>query len=83
MLPEKVEANQRIRRTQAELGLDDVGTLPFLCECVDVRCRTLTRLTAEDYDAVRSESGTCIVARGHAYRGRVVREGDGYTVVEH
>lgn len=82
MIPEKIDANARIRQTQQELGLGGVRKLPFLCECDDVRCRTLMQLTAAEYDLARAAGDRCIVARGHPFHGRVVLDGDGYAVVE-
>jgi hypothetical protein len=82
VVPQKVEANERIRRTQTELGLGAADRLPFLCECDDVLCRTLVRLTPVEYESARSSGDRCIVVRGHPYRGRVVLDGDGYAVIE-
>ena len=83
MLREKVEANERIRVAQAELGLGDSQRLPFLCECADVACRTVIRLTVAEYADVRAADGRCVVAEGHSHDGRVVTSGEGYLVAEH
>jgi hypothetical protein len=77
----KVEANERIRATQEELGIDHGRPLPFLCECDDVACRTIIRVTAADYGDAR-EAGRYVVAEGHPGIGRVVSGGEGYAVVE-
>jgi len=77
----KVEANERIRATQEELGIDDGNRLPFLCECDDSACRTIVRVTAAEYGEARS-SGWYVVATGHPGARRVVSGGDGYAVVE-
>lgn len=83
MLPEKVEANERIREAQVELGVGDGDKLPFLCECDDVSCRELIRLTSAEYGAVRESAGRYVVVEGHSWDGRVVTGGEGYLVAEH
>jgi hypothetical protein len=77
----KVEANERIRATQVELGIDDGSSLPFLCECEDTACRAVIRLTATAYSEARA-AGRYIVAETHPGGGRVVASGEGYAVVE-
>ena len=81
MLPAKVAANEEIRRAQIEIGVEADQPLPFLCECLDVGCRALVRLLPSTYAEVRAEEN-CIVLGGHPFVGRVVREGDGYMIVE-
>ena len=82
MLSEKVDANDRIRAKQTELGLPGDDALPFLCECHDVTCRALVRLTGAEYAEVRSSPGRCVVADGHPHGGRVVITGNGYVVAD-
>jgi hypothetical protein len=82
MLSEKVAANEEIRATQVELGVGDDGPLPFLCECDDVACRTVVRLTSAAYAEARASSGRCVVVEGHSYDGRVISAGEGYVVAE-
>jgi hypothetical protein len=77
----KVEANERIRATQEELGINLGNRLHFLCECDDATCRTIIRATASEYGEARS-SGWYVVASGHPGVRRVVSGGDGYAVVE-
>jgi hypothetical protein len=81
VLPPKVEANERIHQTQAELGIGDSDRLPFLCECDDVRCHAIVRLTRREYQTVRS-AGRCLIAQGHAPAEKVAFEGNGYAVIE-
>jgi len=81
MRPAKVEANERIRATQVELGIDSGNLLPFLCECDDTACRSVIRLNATAYGEVRA-AGRFVVAETHSGGGRVVSSGDGYAVVE-
>jgi hypothetical protein len=79
---EKVAANERIRETQAELGLGDGDRLPFLCECEDVACRTLIRLTSAEYREVRAGPDRFVLVEGHPHEGRIVSGGEGYLVAE-
>jgi hypothetical protein len=77
----KVEANERIRATQEELGIDSGNRLPFLCECDDAACRTIVRVTASEYTGART-AGRYVVYDGHPATGRVVTAGDGYAIIE-
>lgn len=82
MVREKLAANERIRATQIELGLDDESSLPFLCECDDLSCRTIIRLTAAAYGEARATPHRYVVAAGHPYEGHTVASGEAYVVVE-
>jgi hypothetical protein len=82
VVPEKVAANGRIRATQIALGLGDEDLLPFLCECDDVRCRKVIRLSTADYAEARASSRRCVVVDGHPHLGRAVARGAGYLIVE-
>jgi hypothetical protein len=83
MLREKVEANERIRTAQIELGIGDGDRVPFLCECDDVRCRSLIRMTTAEYGEARATATRCVVLEGHAGGdGRVVKVGEGYILLE-
>ena len=77
----KIEANERIRATQEELGIDSGNPLPFLCECDDATCRTIVRVSASEYTGART-AGRYLVHDGHPTTGRVVITGDGYVIVE-
>jgi hypothetical protein len=65
VLPEKVEANESLRVRQSELGLPPEQALPFLCECDDVTCRAIIRLTAAEYEAIRATHDRCVCVEGH------------------
>jgi hypothetical protein len=82
MVPEKVAANGRIRATQIELGMGEADPLPFLCECDDVSCRSVIRLSAAAYAETRASPDRCAVVDGHPHGGRAVGHGTGYLVVE-
>jgi hypothetical protein len=82
VVSEKVAANEEIRATQLQLGLGDGRSLPFLCECDDVLCRSLVRLTAAEYAEARAVPSRRIVAEGHSHEGAVVARGAGYVIAE-
>jgi hypothetical protein len=73
------EANEEIRRVQKDLELSD-GPVPFLCECDEETCRTVVRVSADAYEAIRSHGTRFLVAAGHPTEGRVVAQHDGYFV---
>ncbi len=62
------------------------GLVPFICECPDVRCRQLARLTLEEYRAVRANPGHFLNLPGHESASgrisRVVERDDRFVVVE-
>ena len=60
------DANERIRATEQELD-PPLERVPYLCECDDVECRGLMRLTALEYERVR------LVVRKAAAGGQVAR----------
>ncbi|HKU55911.1 MAG TPA: hypothetical protein VJP41_02715 [Gaiellaceae bacterium] len=75
------DANERIREAERELE-PPLDRVPYLCECDDVRCREPLRLTAAEYERVRADGATFVIARGHSSDGEVVDEGDHYFVVQ-
>jgi hypothetical protein len=78
------EANEAIERAARELG--DGEPVPFICECADLSCRELVRLTLSEYEDVRSSPVRFIAAAGHQLEGtdleEVVARRPGYVVVE-
>jgi hypothetical protein len=54
------------------------------CECADTSCVEMLEIHAEEYEAVRAEPRHFVVLPGHIYPDveDVVREADGYVVVE-
>jgi hypothetical protein len=75
------EANERLRSTQAELGVDD-ERVPFICECHDVHCRTVVLLAPAEYMDVRARDCAFFVAPDHEGDDDVVATFDRYTIVE-
>ena len=78
-------ANERVNDFAS--GLDDIDDtpLPFLCECADVRCTEIVRLTAAEYEAIRSDATRFATVPGHEgdeESTTVVEENDRYAVVE-
>ena len=74
------DANERIRAAERELE-PPLDRVPYLCECDDVRCRELIRLTAAEYERVRADGDTFAIAPGHSSQGDVIEEGEQYLVV--
>jgi hypothetical protein len=58
------EANEGIETSAEEIGVD-ARRLPFICECPDRHCTSLTRLSLLDYDRVRSNGRWFLVVPGH------------------
>jgi hypothetical protein len=74
------DANEHIRA--AEVRLDPpLERVPYICECDDVRCREPLRLTALEYEHLRSDGATFAIAPGHSSDGAVVEDHDQYLVV--
>lgn len=76
------DANERVEERLGELTLEE-GRSPFLCECEDLRCRELVRLTREEYESVRSRPNRFVVAHGHPFTdAQVVGESERFQVIE-
>src|SRR5215210_5482680 len=58
------DANEKIRDAREEIEFE--GKTPFLCECEDPHCRTIVRLSLEEYEAIRAHPRRFVIADGHA-----------------
>lgn len=60
------------------------GSGSFACECADLHCVDPIEMTVAEYERVRSRPEWFVVLPGHVSPDveRVVREEDGYVVVE-
>jgi hypothetical protein len=80
------KANEQIRKKAEEFATRQLQRLPFICECAEESCTEVLRISAEDYERVRSDPRLFINAPGHdaAAQGwaAVVEHHDGYVVVE-
>ncbi|MGH3041209.1 MAG: hypothetical protein ACREJR_00410 [Candidatus Rokuibacteriota bacterium] len=71
------EVNERIREVSAGQDRFDV-----LCECGDLDCHERLDVSAAEYEEVRGENRTFLVAPGHAVAGTgLVRERPTHLVV--
>jgi hypothetical protein len=78
------DANERIRDTAVELTWPG-AFVPFICECADTGCTDVLRMTLVEYEHVRADPHTFMVARGHeagASERVVGGDGDRFAVVE-
>jgi hypothetical protein len=76
------DVNERIAETAERF---DSGHATFVCECADAACTERVDVSLEDYERVRAEPTTFVLAPGHELDGkleRVVVERDGYRIVE-
>ena len=73
------------RLSELNEGLSSV-TEQFViaCECADTKCVDMLDISPNEYEAVRANPRWFVVLAGHIYPEveRVVREEDGYVVVE-
>jgi hypothetical protein len=74
------EANERIRAVERELE-PPLERVPYVCECDEVSCHEPIRLTAEEYERVREDGATFLIAHGHSSHGNVIEEHEDYVVV--
>jgi hypothetical protein len=78
------QANEEIRARADGWGLE--GALPAICECADITCTALVRITPEAYEAVRAHPARFIIVPGHEANEhgwtKVVAEFGQYVVVE-
>lgn len=78
------DANEGIERAARQLG--GAERVPFICECVDLSCREVLRLTLSEYEDIRSSPVRFVVAAGHELDEteleQVIARRPGYVVVE-
>ena len=78
--------NERIKQLNAALGevAPDGDSYEWLCECADTACTVRVSATLAEYEAVRGNPRTFIVAPGHVYPEveRVLEENGRVVVVE-
>lgn len=79
------DANEAIRARASHLS-SDMELVPFICECADLRCTKILRLTLDEYEAVRAHGRRFLMAPGHSdaagEHGRIVAEQASYVVFE-
>jgi hypothetical protein len=74
------DANEQIRAAERRLD-PPLERVPYICECDDVACSELIRLTAEEYERVREDGATFVIARDHPTQGNVIEQYEEYLVV--
>ena len=76
-------ANAQIREKALSLETDP-GLVPFLCECSNVRCTQIIRLSLDDYETARARLGAFLLIAGHDDRRveQIIARTDGYVLVE-
>jgi hypothetical protein len=78
------EANENIRDVADEQGLT-VPPVPFICECGDLTCTKVVRMTLDAYGHVRSNDRWFLIAERHEAAqdsAVLVEQRDGYLIVE-
>ena len=78
-------ANEHIDAFAKSIDGTADGTLPFLCECADVTCTEIVRITSSEYEALRQDPAWFATVRGHEGDeewARVIDLNDRYAVVE-
>jgi hypothetical protein len=80
------EANERIEATAYRVEWSE--PVPFICECSDLTCTELIRLSLAEYENVRRSPRRFCTAPGHATAevavgaAVIANELDGYTLVD-
>ncbi|MDP9226920.1 MAG: hypothetical protein M3P18_24370 [Actinomycetota bacterium] len=76
------EANEKLEDKVVELSLTEERT-PYFCECDDIHCTAIIRLTMPEYEAVRSNPRQFAVTPEHdSPPDRVIEEHEGFTVIQ-
>jgi len=75
--------NEKLKDINAAFE-DIVGSHAVACECADLQCIETLEIARQEYEEIRANPRHFAVRRGHVYPEveRVVREVDGYAVVE-
>lgn len=76
-------ANAQILEKAESLELNN-ELLPLLCECSDLHCTQIIRLSLADFQTAKAQNGVFILLAGHddASVERVVAQLDGYLLVK-
>jgi hypothetical protein len=79
-------ANEKLERAARELDHVDPESplVPFLCECPTRECTEIVRLTLREYEEVRSNARSGLVALGHEDRSieRVMGQNNRFVTIE-
>jgi hypothetical protein len=77
------DTNDAIRAVAAGAP-NPLPVVPFVCECGADGCRTLVRMTLDDYAFARESPRRLLVAPGHQASGAttIVRRSDEFVIVE-
>jgi hypothetical protein len=86
---ERIESNEKLFREVNE-RVDEMGRLAsgsatrWVCECGDETCFDRLTVAPDEYHEIRAHDDWFIISPGHTQPEveRVVREGNGYMVVE-
>jgi hypothetical protein len=75
------EVNERIAETAERLDADSVE---FQCECANAQCTERVEAELDDYEHVRSDGATFLLAAGHEDERieRIVKRRRGHSIVE-
>ena len=76
------EVNEQIRRLTDDFGTDEAA-ITVICECGDADCTDRLELSLSEYERVRSDGRTYVIARGHEFpeAERVVDSTERYDIV--
>jgi len=78
-------ANEKIEDFVKSIDGAGEGPLPFLCECADVTCTDIIRITSSEYEALRQQPAWFATVPGHEGDedwARVVQANERYAVIE-
>jgi hypothetical protein len=75
------DVNERIAESAERF---DADSTEFVCECADANCTHRVEATLEEYEEVRADGATFMLAAGHAQKDieRVVENRGSFHVVE-
>jgi hypothetical protein len=82
------EVNERLEQSAEDVA-PNMQWIPFLCECPDQNCTQITRLERSEYESVRQNGRTFLVAPGHEVLevdgvpiARIVERGERFSTME-
>jgi hypothetical protein len=79
------DANEQIDAFARSIDGTPDAHVPFLCECADVACTEIVRITSSEYEDLRRHPAWFATVPGHEgdeHWARVVQENDRYAVIE-
>lgn len=78
------QVNKDVDEFLHDIGVENLLTAPFFCECSNIQCHDRIELPPKEYERIHKHPKHFVVVGGHEVPAveRVVDHRDGYNIVE-